>query len=153
VPLSHGGAADRMSRSSSTGISSPPRVPGIQPSIWACVDVSTAMPSSRARQCVNGSTNSNDSGPAPRTRGRPSAPSGSCTAPGAKMFNTRPLAKAMFTWTSWVSHWSATASTPMRGSPNSVLWSQTHVFTDSRISGSSGCVANTNSRSSLSPPV
>ena len=52
---------------------------------------------------------------------------------------------------SWVSHWSATASTPMRGMPNSVPGSQIHVFTDSRISGSSGWVANRNSRSSVRP--
>ena len=35
VPLSHGGAADRMSTSSSTGTSSPPLSPASSPSIWA----------------------------------------------------------------------------------------------------------------------
>ena len=54
---------------------------------------------------------------------------------------------------SWVSHWSATASMPMRGMPNSVPSSQIQMFTDSRISGSSGCVASKYSRSSVSPPV
>ena len=41
----------------------------------------------------------------------------------------------------------------MRGIPNSSPSSHTHTFTDSRISGSSGWVANTNSRSSVMPPV
>jgi hypothetical protein len=111
------------------------------------------MPSTRSRQCTNGSSSSNDIGPAPRMRGLPSAPIGSCTAPEPNMLSTRPLANARFIWMSWVSHWSATASTPIRGMPKSVPSSQIHVFTDSRISGLSGWAAKTYSRSSLSPPV
>ena len=44
----------------------------------------------------------------------------------------------MLTWMSWVSHWSATASTPMRGIPTASPSSHTQTLTDSRISGSSG---------------
>ena len=40
--------------------------------------------------------------------------------PGRSTLKTRPSAMAMLTWTSWVSHWSATASTPIRGRPTSV---------------------------------
>src|SRR5581483_529670 len=41
----------------------------------------------------------------------------------------------------------------MRGNPTSSPSSQIHAFTDSRMSGSRGCSANTNSRSAGSPPV
>ena len=46
-----------------------------------------------------------------------------------------PVGVPMFTWMSWVSHWSATASMPIRGMPISMPRSQIHAFTDSRISG------------------
>ena len=110
-------------------------------------------PSMRIVQRPKGSTISNESGPAPRIRGRPSAPAGSCTAPGPSMLNTRPSANATLIWMSWVSHWSATASTPMRGMASSSPSFQIHAFTDSRISGLSGFVAHTSPSASSKPPL
>ena len=109
APFIHGGTAGRMSTSSSIGT-------GIALAGEGAVDLGVDRARrglalrDACRRSPYGSTSSNDSGPAPRTRGFPSAPTGSWTGPGAKMVNTRPSAKATLAWTSWVSHWSATAS-------------------------------------------
>src|SRR2546423_1929223 len=54
---------------------------------------------------------------------------------------------------SWASQLAATASMPIRGSPTSPRSSTTQKLTESRISGSSGRSANTNSRDRSMPPV
>jgi hypothetical protein len=119
--------------------------PGKAPPICASTDPAATVPSIRIRQCVKGSTSSNDSEPAPSVRTCPSGPSGSWTGPGSTALKTRPSAQATLIWMSWVSHWSATASTPQRGRPMASRSSQIHAFTDSRSSGLSGCSRHTRS--------
>ena len=117
-------------------------------------DVVCAWPSTRIRQWPNGSTISKDSGPAPRRRGWPSAPVGSCTAPGPTALNTRPSANATLIWMSWVSHWSATASTPTAGHGRWRARRPRPTRSPTRASrGRRACVAQTSPSSSSKPPV
>ena len=90
-PLSHGGAAERMSYSSSIGTTSPVPEPGCAPPICASIDVTCASPWMRAFQCSNGFTSSNSMGPAPRMRGLPSAPSGVVHLAGAEHVEDAPV--------------------------------------------------------------
>ncbi len=67
APFIHGGTAPRSSISAVIGTRSPS--PGNWPPIWAPTSVVWTWPSIRIRHSPNGSTISNDSGPAPRRRG------------------------------------------------------------------------------------
>ena len=73
APFSHGGTAERHVDLDLDRHARARRRLGAPRSACSTV-LSTARPSSRIFQCRNGSTSSNDSGPAPRTRGRPSGP-------------------------------------------------------------------------------
>ena len=84
-------------------------------------ELAATVPSIRIRQWTNGSTSSKDSEPAPRIRVCPSAPRGVVDRPGSTALNTRPSAQATLIWMSWVSHWSATASTPHAGKADGQL--------------------------------
>ena len=107
APFSHGGAAERMSSSSSTGTGRrhrPARARHLR------LDrVLDREPGEPQLPVPNGSTSSNAiAAGAEHARPGRRRRAGRAPCPVSKMLSTRPSANARLTWMSWVSHWSAT---------------------------------------------